>query len=348
MATVTFAGGTASGAGGHAPAPGAVAYRPSPWESQDRIDFVGRLAAEGDPGALVAHLLYANGCEGHGAVSRLRAMPEARRRAFADALVEAVSVPGCPGDVREQGMVLLATVSRGFVRASWCEEWTALLEHRAAHWYTMGTDDGPPPVAEALLDAGLPLSDAVVGMLRRSALEGHDWAAVLLERVPLPLLNPGEPWADRIRADLLVLGDPWPALVAHLHAAPAAPTRRWDKAARGLLDDIDAETVRRTVTPWAALAAEGGRAEGGGHDPCDVTAVRGLAWLLSLLPPHPESARTLGALVERPPVKAVVADAAIRALARLEGGAGHAELSRLADRVSHTVTLRRIRRALAP
>ncbi|MFI2373100.1 hypothetical protein [Streptomyces sp. NPDC018833] len=89
MATVTFVGGTASGAGGHAPGPGAVAYLPSPWESQDRIDSVGRLAAEGDPGALVAHLLYANGCEGYGAVSRLRAMPEARRRAFADALVEA-------------------------------------------------------------------------------------------------------------------------------------------------------------------------------------------------------------------------------------------------------------------
>ncbi|MDX3094079.1 hypothetical protein PV703_30080 [Streptomyces sp. ME01-24h] len=108
--------------------------------------------------------------------------------------------------------------------------------------------------------------------------------------------------------------------------------------------------MRRTATPWLALATLGGTAEAGGHDVWNVTAVPGLAWLLSspFQPSHPETVRTLGALVERPPVKTVVAAAGIRALARLDGGAGRDKLRRLADCVEHTVTRKQIHRALTP
>ncbi|MEV4679487.1 hypothetical protein [Streptomyces kurssanovii] len=319
----------------------------SPWEAPERIAAVARLAASAGPAALARDLLFASQDAGHGVAACLRAMPEERRRAVAALLTECAESPVPPPGLRRRALVLLAVVSRGFAPDEWYERWTALLEGWAQEWYWAGTSDELPAVAEAVLDAGRPLSDEVVGLLRRSAYMANEWAAVLLERTPLPLLDPGEPWADRIRAELPALGAPWPALVAHLLAAPAAPTKRWDREAADILRGIDPDTVRRTVTPWAELAAQGGGAEDGGYDPCDVTAIRGIARLLALLPPHPDSVLALAALVERPPVKAVVAGAAVRALAHLEGGAGRAELTRLADRVGHRGTLRQIRRALA-
>ncbi|MGW7285406.1 hypothetical protein ACWGH4_07905 [Streptomyces sp. NPDC054847] len=319
----------------------------SPWEDPERIAAVARLAVTAGPAGLARDLLFATEHAGHGVATCLRDMPEERRRAMADLLARCADAPDTAPALRRRALVLLSVVSRGFAPDEWYERWTALLEGWALEWYSAGVSDELPAVAEAVLDAGKPLSDAVVGLLRRSAYMANEWAAVLLERIPLPLLDPGEPWADRIRAELPGLGAPWPALVAHLRAAPAAPTKRWDRGAADILRGVDPDTVRRTVTPWAELAAHGGGAEDGGYDPCDVTVIRGIARLLALLPPHPDSVRALAALVERPPVKAVVAGAAVRALADLEGGAGRAELMRLVDRVGHTATLRQIRRALA-
>jgi hypothetical protein len=224
-----------------------------------------------------------------------------------------------------------------------------MLEGWARRWNWTGISDEVATVAEGLLAAGRVLSGEAVGLLRRSALQGLPSAELLLHRLPEPLLNPGEPWADRILAGLPELGETWRNLVSHtLTAKSGRPTRRWDGETDALVADIGAETVRRTVTPWLALAAHGGRDRDGGYDQYNVHAVRGLAWLLCRLPPHPETVRVLGALVERPPVKSTVAGAGVLALARLNGDAGRAELSRLAGCVDHKVTLRQIHRALAP
>ncbi|MEU6340471.1 hypothetical protein ABZ883_05900 [Streptomyces sp. NPDC046977] len=325
-------------------------YHPSPWEDQGRIDFISRLAAEGEPDVLARHLLHRSDGEGYRTAAVLRAMPEERRRALAGVVVEHIGAHGHGGDARRPGMVLLAVISRGFPRTAWCEEWNTLLEGWARRWYFSGTSDELPALAEALLDAGRPLSGEVVGLLRRSAYDGClDWAAVLLDRLPEPLLNPGELWSDRVLAELPHLGGPWRRLIPWLRDAKAAPSARWDRAAAAILDGLDPETVRRTVTPWLALATQGGSAGNSGHDSWNVTGVRGLAWLLSsaALPPHPETVRTLGALVERSPVKNVVAGAGVRALARLADGAGQAELRRLAGCVDHVVTRRQIRAARA-
>ncbi|MFD8075327.1 hypothetical protein ACFV3E_22085 [Streptomyces sp. NPDC059718] len=322
----------------------------SPWEDEGRIEFIARLAAEGEVTELAGHLLAAADCEGYAAVSRLKAMPWERRVALARLLVERANAPGSTPDRYERVMVLLATVSRGFVHDAWCGVWNDRLEGIARRSYWFDCDDEMPPVAEALLDAGRPLSAEVVGMIRRCAHHGLGWAQLLLDRLPEPPLNPGELWSDRVLAQLPELGDPWRRLIPHLRAAKPAPSARWDRAAGTILDGVDAETVRRTATPWLALATHGGSAEAAGHDPWNVTAVRGLAWLLSSpsVPPHPETVRVLGALVERSPVKTVVAGAGIRALARLDGDAGRDELRRLAGCAGHTVTRRQIRRALTP
>ncbi|MDX2814984.1 hypothetical protein PV410_20855 [Streptomyces sp. PA03-5A] len=316
----------------------------SPWEDEGRIEFIARLAAEGEVTELAGHLLSAADCEGHGAVSRLRAMPQERRMALAGLLVEHGEAPHKVPDESERPWLVLAAVSRGFAEDSWCVRWNSMLERVAATcWWTQISDD-VPILAEALLDAGRPLSGEAVGLLRRSAYAGLGWAQLLLDRLPEPPLNPGELWSDRVLAQLPELGARWRHLIPHLRAAKPAPSARWDRAAAALLDGVDAETVRRTATPWLALATHGS------HDPWNVTAVRGMAWLLSSpsVPSHPETVRVLGALVERPPVKTVVAGAGIRALARLGGDAGRDELRRLAGCVGHTVTRRQIGRALAP
>ncbi|MET9876022.1 hypothetical protein ABZZ36_15530 [Actinacidiphila glaucinigra] len=322
----------------------------SPWEDPGRIDLIARLAAKGDVTELAGHLLSAAECEGHAAVSRLRAMPRERRAALARLLVERANAPGSTPDRYERVLVLLAAVSRGFVHDAWCGGWHDMLEGIARRSYRFDYGDEMPVVAEALLDAGRPLSAEVVGMIRRCAHHGLGWAELLLDRLPEPPLNPGEPWSDRVLAELPELGAPWRRLIPHLRAAGPSPGARWDRAAAAVLDGVGAETVRRTATPWLALATHGGSAEAGAHDPWNLPAVRGLAWLLSspAAPPHPETVRVLGALVERPPVRTVVAGAGIRALARLDGGAGRDELRRLAGRVDHTVTRRQIHRALTP
>jgi hypothetical protein len=272
-------------------------------------------------------------------------MPRERRLALATRFVAHL---GDQGSGRpDRAWILLAAVSRGFAEDAWYAQWDRMLERMASELYWTMISDDLPTLAEAVLDAGRPLSGEVAGLLRRSACAGLDRAALLADRLPEPPLNPGEPWSDRILAELPRLGTRWWNLIPHLRTAGPAPTRRWDRTAAEILDGADPQTVRTVVTPWLALASHGGGADDGGYDAWNVPAVRGLAWLLSALPPHPETVRTLGALVEEPPVKTVVAGAGVRALARLAGEAGQEELHRLARCVDHTVTRKLIVRVLA-
>ena len=68
-------------------------------------------------------------------------------------------------------------------------------------------------------------------------------------------------------------------------------------------------------------------------DPNNAEGLRGLAWLLSFLPPHPDIARALGTLVETSlrriaghgPRDPKVANAGVLALSRIDGEAALAE-----------------------
>ncbi|MFJ6794800.1 DUF4132 domain-containing protein [Streptomyces sp. NPDC091268] len=221
-------------------------------------------------------------------------------------------------------------------------------------------DDGWSTRVHRELAAGRTVPPAAVATLRRSALvvyRPRDLIAAV-GQLTGPVLNVGEPWAEEAMAD-----GRWSALLAHTATATAAkPTATWDRTARALVADTGAspDALREAVTGWFGLV---GRPRtlaltetwyDDQLDPYNANALRGLAWLLSLLPPHPETARALGGLVETclrkvpglGPRNPKVANAGITALARIEDGAALAELARLSNRVTFKGTLKIIGTAL--
>ncbi|MFB6478479.1 DUF4132 domain-containing protein [Streptomyces virginiae] len=174
------------------------------------------------------------------------------------------------------------------------------------------------------------------------------------------MLNVGEEWAERAMAD-----ERWHELLAHARTAGSAkPSRAWEKRGRALLGRLDGDAVREAVVEWLALVGrprtvhlERGPYEqdvDNAFDPFNADALRGLAWLLSFLPPHPGAVRALGALAESAlrkvsgigPRNPKVANAAVNSLARTEGDAALAELARLGTRVSYKRTAKLIDAAL--
>ncbi|MER5498155.1 hypothetical protein ACFYXP_25815 [Streptomyces sp. NPDC002466] len=327
----------------------------SPWESRERVEYVQGLVDEGDPAALSrALLLPGSGWwdDGLGVMAVLRGLPEDRRLGLARSFAGHLTPEWIGTDAGKRAPVLLAAVSRGFAQRSWCDAWEALLRDKADRLWSCGTEDDLWTCAHALLDAGRQPHDEVVGLLRRSALEGswpRECVEPVLGRLRGPVLNPGDRWADRVLAELPVLGGPWHALVEHALRAPAGrPARSWDRRALALTDPLGPGRVRDAVIPWLDLAAEGGGRDDGAYDPYNLPALMGLVRLLPLLPPCPGSVRVLGTLVERPPLRTSLTGAAVRALARLPHDLGRPELHRLSSRVGHKLTRRQIHEALEP
>ncbi|MFE0508884.1 hypothetical protein [Streptomyces sp. NPDC058964] len=188
----------------------------------------------------------------------------------------------------------------------------------------------------------------------------------LLAHFPGPVLNPGEPWADAALKAATAGGEPWQRLLEH--AAPAtagAPSAKWRRTGSALLDAVGPEEVRRAVHRWLELAHLERTIPLVGHphlpfdvnacfDPYNSHVLRGLAWMLSLLPPRPDTAHALAGLVEtsldhrsgNAPRSPHVAEAGIVALALLGDRAARRELETLSRRVTHEGTSRRIDEAL--
>ncbi|MFC0065303.1 DUF4132 domain-containing protein [Umezawaea endophytica] len=204
-------------------------------------------------------------------------------------------------------------------------------------------------------------------MLRRAAAESYryDDAVEVSKLLVEPVLNVGEQWSERVLSDLPSLDEPWRRLVALATTATSAkPNARWEAAGRALIAEIGEEAVRATAQPWLALVGrprttvlertQYGPDLNETFDPYNANAVRGLVWLLSFLPPHPSTARLLGAMVETSlrkvagigPRNPKVANACVAALARVEGEAVLAELARLATRVTFKGTLKILDAAL--
>ncbi|MGN9776980.1 DUF4132 domain-containing protein [Micromonospora sp. H33] len=219
------------------------------------------------------------------------------------------------------------------------------------------------------IDGELP--GPAVAVVRRTVLATYHTSGPLhdvLATVDAPLLSPGEAWADQVLADLPDLGAGWPELVTHaLTATSARPSARWERQARALLDAVGCAAYRDTVTGWLALV---GRPRtlpldrgdydpdiAHAYDPYNATALRGLVWLLALAvdgPADTATARTLGGLVETSlrkvagigPRNPKVANAAVWALARLDGDHALAQLARLATGVTYKGTLKELTAAL--
>lgn len=237
-------------------------------------------------------------------------------------------------------------------------------------------------LADAELAAGRIPAPAVLAAFRRTGaaanLPGHRRTQVaanavepgmrdLLARFPGPVLNPGEPWADAALKEATAAGDPWLRLLAHPAPATAdAPSAKWIRTGSALLDAVGPEEARRAVLRWFELVPLDRTSPLVGHphlpfdvnvclDPFNSHVLRGLAWMLSLLPPAQDTTDALVGLVETSldhrsgdaPRSPHVAAAGIAALARIGDRAARTELETLSRWITHQGTLQRVDKALA-
>ncbi|MFJ4711047.1 DUF4132 domain-containing protein [Streptomyces sp. NPDC088785] len=291
---------------------------------------------------------------------RTRAAQELRR------ILPGATRPGEPA--RGSVLRLLTAVGAGLPGDPLAAERSAELE-RFGLEHAVAYGSGVAAAAEAELAAGRTLSPPVVAHLRRCALETYHQREMtaVARKLTDPVLNVGEPWAERALAHAAAADDTaaWRALLAHAATATSAkPTAAWDTAALAAVAPLGADAVRVAVLDWLPLAgrprtfaltaARHGPDANLTFDAFNANALRGLTWILALLPAHPDSARALGALVETSlkkvpglgPVNPKVANAGVNALARTDGAPALAELARLTARVTYKATRKLLEAAL--
>ncbi|BCJ58700.1 hypothetical protein Jiend_21220 [Micromonospora endophytica] len=167
-----------------------------------------------------------------------------------------------------------------------------------------------------------------------------------------PQLDPGDPWAAQILAELPTLDPAWQRLVAHASTATMArPTAGWSTEAQRLLVAVEAAQARQVLDRWLAAAIRTPH-----RPPSTVNAdlLRGLLWLVERTGPEQEQVRLIGGLVESMlrrlpgigPACPKVANAAVGVLGRLDGEAALAQLARLSARVTYKGTRNEIDKAL--
>ncbi|MER6954926.1 DUF4132 domain-containing protein [Streptomyces sp. NPDC000618] len=340
-------------------------------------DLIRQRSAADDFEALAADLLKAahinnGGWTGlwEGVLNRLCELPPQARSRIADGLVTQYHADRSGPTARNNALTLLGIVSRDLPpHDRLAAERLALLDEisrQHSFWYGSRYE----ALVEAELAAGRPVAPAVVAVFRRSALQAYDNRDLTetAKKLTEPVLNVGEEWAEQALRDAAAdpaVGPAWQELLAHAATATAAkPSAKWDERAAALTEAVGPERVREAVIRWFALAGrprtfelDRGQYEpdvNAAYDPCNANALRGLTWLVSLLPAHPDTARALGALVETSlrkvaglgPRNPKVANAAVNALARTDGAAALAELARLAARVTFKGTLKLLDAAL--
>lgn len=342
-------------------------------EIQKYKDLIRRRVADDDLEGVAVDLLKAaitnNGSWTglwEGVLDRVHTMPPPARSRIADGLVTQYHSDQAGPNARENALILLGIVSRDLPPDDrLAAERLALLHEisrRHSFWYGARYEN----LIEAELAAGRPIAPAVVATVRRSVAPAYLNENLLrtARKLTEPPLNVGEAWADQALRDAVDAPD-WQALLAHAATATAAkPTPKWDQRAAALTAALGPDRVRGTALTWLALAGrprtfelERGHHEpdvNSAYDPYNANALRGLARLLSLLPPHPDTARALGALVETSlkkvaglgPRNPKVANAGVNALARIDSEAALAELARLATRVTYKNTLKLLDAAL--
>ncbi|GAA2153247.1 hypothetical protein GCM10009760_50750 [Kitasatospora kazusensis] len=333
--------------------------------------MIRRRAAAGEADELAVELLkLAAGNRGHwvrpwdGVLDEVRSLPSESRAALAEALVTQYHADEAGPAARGNALTLIGVIARGLPGDRLSAERLKRLDELGRR-HTLWYGERHELLAEAELAAGRSLAPAVVAAFRRSALPAYpDKAlAVFAAKLTEPVLNVGEEWAERAMRDTRDIPDQQ-ALLRHATTATAAkPTRQWEQQARTLIEPIGADRVRAVLLPWLTLVGrrtfELDRREyesdvNSSYDPYNANALRGVTWVLALLPAHPDTARALGTLVETSlrkvagigPRSPKVANAAVTALSRIDGGPALAELARLATRVTYKGTLKLLDTAL--
>ncbi|MFJ2767466.1 DUF4132 domain-containing protein [Streptomyces sp. NPDC087300] len=197
---------------------------------------------------------------------------------------------------------------------------------------------------------------------------GGIWQELVRHAVGATSAKPSAAWEKKARALLDRLATAIAAATTDVESTPTTDVESTPatavETATTTVTATPTAPIRDTLTGWLALVGrprtqpfEGSAyavAPNDEYDPYNADALRGLTWLLALLPPHPDTARALGALVEVSlrkipglgPRSPKVANAGVTALVRTEGDAALAELARLASRVTFKTTLKMINAGL--
>lgn len=167
-----------------------------------------------------------------------------------------------------------------------------------------------------------PLADGeryVLSLFRASLMPGLPLGAPsdVVKRLSLLIddgmsffLAPGEVWSDAVNRDLSCSKaserKAWTELLSHTSTATAArPTARWLNQAKKAIDAVGGKTVQQAVTRWMPLIAQGrttnrlpaypGDTRGSADTMNDenATCLRGLLWLMPLLPRREELVRAI-------------------------------------------------------
>ncbi|MEU9141481.1 DUF4132 domain-containing protein [Streptomyces sp. NPDC048404] len=334
--------------------------------------WIRERVAEGNMGELATELLRMAVDNRHGQwvgdraeiLDVLPTLPAEQRARLADALAERYHSVGDESLPRNNALILLGVVCRGLPGDRLAVERSKQLDEIGRR-YTFWSWSMQGVLAETELATGRRLAPAVVAVFRRTAMDSYCSPAVrdLAKRLTEPVLDVGEEWAEQAMRD--GSASDVRALLTHLVTATASkPSAKWDKRARDHIEALGADRVRVTALSWLALVGRPRtlpleRQEyesdiNNAYDPYNANALRGLAWLVSLLPPHPDTARALGALVEtslkrvagRGPRNPKVANAGVVALSRIDSESAFAELARLAARVTYKNTAKLLDGAL--
>lgn len=264
-------------------------------------------------------------------------------------------------------LILLAVISPGLPNAPLVPERQAILA-TAGHGFEADLDDAI--LAEAELAAGRSLTAPVIAAIRRSSVTPYAPGNIVTlgQGLREPILNVGEPWAEQVLADLTELGEGWTRLLQHARASTSAatPPARWEKTGKALIETLSPQAgttdgnrraeVGERIISWLTLVGRprtiplepgsDGEQFNGTVDPYNAPAIRGLVWLLTYLPPHPQAAACLGSVTEAclrtakgmGPGSPGTAQACIRVLSSMDDEAASAELAQLAASVTHRGT----------
>jgi hypothetical protein len=210
----------------------------------------------------------------------------------------------------------------------------------------------------------------VLGLMSGDTSGAAKHLASLLARLPGGLLDPGEPFAAGVVAELRAMSDaerqPFDALIAHAATATSSkPSAKWLVSARARVQSIGDERLASAFARWFPLvqklptAPEWDPYRGSYEAPLSERTsdvLRGLVWIASFLP-TPEMASVVGDLAATcfkkvPNIGALsnkVGNACLWTLGEMSSSGIHgvAQLGRLKTRVKLAQALRLIDKALS-
>jgi hypothetical protein len=329
-----------------------------------RVTRVRDLIAAGDNAALAVELVDLAGhnddvwrYDGASVRMMVEVLPPARRHALILDVVDraAAAAPPIPIDA------LLGWLARGLEPDAL--SWRAgrhLID--AAATAMVGFPDDLRVLAEVAVRETGDVPPGLLAVMRRTAKWNRLGAEKLqpwLDKAP-DLLNAGEPWAEAANAE-----SPDRRLLAHaLPATGARPAAGWSRRATTLTEDLGVAECRALIHHWFALVPSPRTIRLRLRDLYDANevldaynalALRGLLYMLAVVPPHPDDPPAVGRLAQyaaekvpgHGPRSQIVAYAAVHTLERLGSVSALRELQRLRSQNSQPGLAGRLDAAIA-